>query len=151
MALSLCQSYNCTMYGKRSLFCNPNLLRWVVNLYLSQHGHLPSTKLGAKHGQYTLLDNESVMHSVWHYLAAQNLGAITPHTLCCHVNDVILPTLDLSAKGCTICKRMAISWLKKLGYSCKDVKKGVYFDGHEQPDVVKAQKMFLDKISQYEW
>jgi hypothetical protein len=46
---------------------------------------------------------------------------------------------------------MAISWLKKLGYSCKDVKKGVYFDGHEQPDVVKAQKMFLDKISQYEW
>jgi len=32
-----------------------------------------------------------------------------------------------------------------LGYECKD-EKGVYHDGHESPDIVEAQKKFLDDI-----
>jgi hypothetical protein len=46
--------------------------------YLLCHLHLLLTKKGAKHSQYTLLDNESVLHSVQRYLAAQSLGTITP-------------------------------------------------------------------------
>jgi hypothetical protein len=46
--------------------------------YLLHHHHLLLTKTGAKHGQYTLLDNKSVLHNVQKYLAAQNLGTITP-------------------------------------------------------------------------
>src|SRR5882762_2719784 len=49
-------------------------------------------------GQYTLLDNEAVFHAVQRYLAAQNLGTITPHLLCCHVNDVILLALEMTKK-----------------------------------------------------
>jgi len=108
--------------------------------YLLCHLHLPLTKKGAKHGQYTLLDNESVLHSVRRYLAAQSLGTITPREFCHHVNKVILPALDLSKKKSCICERTAINWLKKLGYTCKDVKKGVYHDGHECPDVIEARK-----------
>jgi hypothetical protein len=33
--------------------------------YLLKHQHLPPTKADAKHGQYTLLDNEAVLHGVW--------------------------------------------------------------------------------------
>jgi hypothetical protein len=106
--------------------------------YLLKHQCLPPTKAGAKHGQYTLLDNEAVLHGVWLYLAAQNLGAITPKLLCCHVNDTILPALDLTRKNASISEQTAVNWLKKLGYSCKDVKKGVYHDGHEFPDVIEA-------------
>jgi len=29
-----------------------------------------------------------------------------------------------------------IRWLKKLGFQWKEVRKGVYIDGHEKPDVV---------------
>ena len=46
--------------------------------YLLRHKYLPPSKQGAKQGQYTLLDNEAILYKVCTYLAAQNLGAITP-------------------------------------------------------------------------
>ena len=82
---------------------------------------------------------------------AQNLGTITPKLLCYHANKIILPALDLAEKNASISDRTAISWLKKLGYTCKDVKKGVYHDGNEHPDVVEAQKKFLEQFASYEW
>jgi hypothetical protein len=119
--------------------------------YLAKHGHLHLSKESAQHGQYTLLDNESVVHGVRQYLAAQNLGSITPHLLCCHMNKVIIPALDLTTKKATISEWTAINWLKKLRYTCKDVKKGVFFDKHKHPDVIEAQKKFLAELTKYEW
>jgi hypothetical protein len=108
-------------------------------MYLLRHQRLPPSKANLKHGQYTLLDNENVIHAVRNYLAAQQLSTITPFLLCHHVNEVILPALALTGKT-SISERMAIQWLKKLGYTCKDVRKGMYHDGHERPDVVDARK-----------
>ena len=105
---------------------------------------------GQWHGQYTLLDNETVLLGVQQYLAAQSLGSITPHQLCKHVNEVILPAIELCDKCGTICERTAHTWLKKLEYTCKDVEKGLYYNGHEQPDVVEVQTVFLEKIAGYE-
>ena len=79
----------------------------------------------------------------------QKVGTITPLQLRMHVNNVILPALDLSGKNSTICDHTAINWLKKLGYTCKDVKKGLYHDGHERPDVVIARQKYLDQMEQY--
>jgi hypothetical protein len=121
-----------------------------LEVYLLAHGRLPPSKVYIQHGQYTLLDNEAVLHGVRRYLAAQNLGSITPYLLCRHVNEVIIPALELTEKETTISERTAVNWLKKLGYSCKDVKKGVYFDGHERPDVIEARKKFLAEIAKYE-
>ena len=118
--------------------------------YLLQHQRLPPSKAGAYHGQYTLLDNENVLHAVRRYLAAQDLGIITPHQLCRNVNDVILPALEMTGHNSYISERTAINWLKKLGYVCKDVKKGVYHDGHERPDVVEARQKFLAQMKDYE-
>jgi hypothetical protein len=105
-------------------------------------------KANLKHGQYTLLNNENVIHAVCNYLAAQQLGAITPFLLCHHINKVIL-ALALTGKT-SISEHTAIQWLKKLGYTCKDIRKGMYHDGHKQPDVVVARKKFLAQMSQYE-
>jgi hypothetical protein len=118
--------------------------------YLLQHQRLPPSKAGAYHGQYTLLDNENVLHAVRRYLAAQDLGTITPHQLCRNVNDVILPALDMTGHNSYISERTAINWLKKLGYVCKDVRKGIYHDGHERPDVVEARQKFLAQMKDYE-
>ena len=118
--------------------------------YLVQHNRLLPSKAGAYHGQYTLLDNENVLHAVRRYLAAQNLGSITPQLLCHHVNKVIPLTLNMTGKNSTITERTAISWLRKLGYTCKDVKKGVYHDGHQRPNVVEAQTKFLAEMKKYE-
>ena len=49
-------------------------------------------------------------------------------------------------KGITA--RTARRWLKKLGFNWRDVKKGVYVDGHERDDVVKYQQNeFLPQLA----
>ena len=39
--------------------------------------------------------------------------------------------------------RTARNWLHKLGFQYKEVKKDVFIDGHERPDVVKDRNQFL--------
>jgi hypothetical protein len=42
---------------------------------------------------------------------------------------------------------MARNWLHKLGYSCMEVRKGLYHGGHERPDIIEARKKFLDEMA----
>ena len=89
-----------------------------------------------------------VLHDTCIYLAAQSLGIVTLQMLCQHVNQTILPALEIQA---TISKSTARRWLKlRLGYECKEVKKGIYIDGHEHPDVIKKREAYIDVINQYE-
>ena len=69
-------------------------------LYLLKHHRLPPRKEYTWHGQYSLLDNEVVLHNVRVYLAAQSLGSVTPWDLCQHVNGVLLPVLGIDVKVC---------------------------------------------------
>ncbi|KAG0707298.1 hypothetical protein DFH29DRAFT_995100 [Suillus ampliporus] len=77
---------------------------------------------GAYQGHATLLDNEAVVQSVRQYLASQNIGTITPHNLCNHINKVIIPALGLTADTSSISECTSLNWLKKLGYLCKNVR-----------------------------
>jgi len=114
------------------------------------HHHLSLSEAGRKGGLATLLDNEDILHTVRVYLTMQKLGTITPFLLCKHINSVILPALELTEKKATICEWTTINWLCKLGYQCKDVRKGIYIDGHECPDMIETQTKFLEKMAQYE-
>jgi hypothetical protein len=66
------------------------------------------------------------------------------------VNGVIIPAFGITQKDALISERTARNWLHKLGYSCMEVRKGLYHDGHERPDVIKARKKFLDEMAKYE-
>ena len=46
--------------------------------------------------------------------------------------------------------RTARKWLKKLGYSWREVKKGVFFDGHERKDVVADRIKFVEQTKKDE-
>lgn len=118
--------------------------------YLMKHGRLPPSKKDGLHGQLTLLDNENVVLGVRKYLAAQSLGSITTKTFCKEINQVIVPALGFTGKDAIISERTARNWLRKLGYSCVEVRKGLYHDGHERADVVEARKKFLDDMAKYE-
>jgi hypothetical protein len=39
---------------------------------------------------------------------------------------------------------VARRWLRRLGFNWREVRKGIYIDGHERPDVVEYRKNFLD-------
>jgi hypothetical protein len=38
----------------------------------------------------------------------------------------------------------------RLGYECKEAKKGIYIDGHECPDVIKEWEAFISEIGGYQ-
>jgi hypothetical protein len=118
--------------------------------YLVQHGRLPPSKRELLHGQFTLLDNPAIVQNIRTYLAAQTLGEITPLELCCHVNSTICPALGLSGTNASISERTARNWLHKLGYSFVETRKGLYFDGHERPDVLEARVKFLEIMQGFE-
>ena len=84
------------------------------------------------------------------YLAAQSLGTVSPRALCHHVNNVILLALQIDGK---IVELTARHWLRfRLGYECKESKKGMYVDGHKRPDIIKERTDFIDKLlNKYEW
>ena len=113
-------------------------------LFLLKNQCLPPRKSFVRHGQHTLLDNEAILHDVRVYLATQALGTVNPRILCQHVNNIILPALGI--KG-AIADSTARRWLRsKLGYECKESRRGMYIDGHERPDVVEERKEFVDQI-----
>ena len=45
---------------------------------------------------------------------------------------------------------MARNWLHKLGFEYKDVKKDVFVDGHERPNVAEAREKFLNTMKDLE-
>jgi hypothetical protein len=46
--------------------------------------------------------------------------------------------------------RTARNWLHRLGYSWRDIKKGVFIDGHERPDVIQSRWEFLGQMKDLE-
>ena len=143
---------NASLAVARHMGKGPHFARQVRQneAYLIRYKRLPPTKAGAFRGQYSLLENNTIHQSVCVYLAVQKLGEITPKELCQHVNNVILPAMNLTRKDGSICEQTAIRWLIKLGYPCKNVKKGLYHDGHKRPDVIKDHNIYIDRLFGYE-
>lgn len=48
----------------------------------------------------------------------------------------------------TIRSRTARTWLNKLGFEYKEVRKGVFVNGHERPDVVQDRRVFLQRMNE---
>jgi len=73
---------------------------------------------------------------------------ITPKLLQKQVNEFIIPALGLDLGQQRISERCARRWLHKLGYAVTEVRKGIYVDGHERPDVVEYRRKFLEMIKE---
>ena len=96
---------------------------------------LPKEKRGAAGGR-SLLKDEQVQTAARAHLSSVPTGEVTPRQFHKALNDRILPTLGLAVKH-GLSERTARRWLLALGWRRTRVKKGVYMDGHERPDIVK--------------
>jgi hypothetical protein len=105
--------------------------------------HLPAGTQGGDVGQ-SLLNDEQVQMVARTYLLDLPVGKVTSAQFHHALNEWILPLLGHvpMESGVSLC--MAWQWLCKLGWWCTEMKKGVYMDGHERPDVVEyCNKVFL--------
>ncbi|KAG2743881.1 hypothetical protein P692DRAFT_201722673 [Suillus brevipes Sb2] len=127
----------------------PYMARKIRTLYkyVARFHTLPPVSAGKHHGHPSLLNNECIAQAVRHYLTVLADGEITPLLLMRQVNTVIIPSLGLNLNGQKISEGSARRWLAKLGYELKEVKKGVYVDGHEREDVVAYRKQFLEQFA----
>ena len=109
----------------------------------------PECRGGSKNAR-SLLKDEAARQTALSWLSEQEVGSITPQKFMEALNGVILPSLGIATKK-PLCERTARRWLVKLGWQRTRVKKGVYMDGHERPDVVKyREEIFLPAMKQFE-
>lgn len=56
-------------------------------------------------------------------------------------------TMPFSNKKLSLSTRTAVTWLHQMGYDWKEVRKGIYKDGHERLDVIQyRQNLFLKTL-----
>jgi hypothetical protein len=79
------------------------------------------------------------------------VGEVTAARFHRALNERILPSLGYTLTGSGLSLCMARRWLCKLGWRHMELKKGVYMDGHERPDVVEYRNaVFLPLIASLE-
>lgn len=115
--------------------------QWEDNkeILLSRRGKHPKTR--------NLLNDNDFYIGLRTWINEKHPFDITPDLLRTHVNTVYAPALGYER---TISLTTAQRWLRALGWRRSEVKKGIYFDGHERPDVVAYRKEFLDRMLEYE-
>jgi hypothetical protein len=111
---------------------------------------LPREKRGGARSGRTMLLDERIRNATSEWLKAQRAGEVTPKRLQDALNNTILPGLSVSLKQ-PLSTRTARRWLLRLGWRLTTLRKGVYMDGHERPDVVEyREKVFLPAMERFE-
>lgn len=110
---------------------------------------LPAEKRGGDRG-HSLLNDEQIQAGARAHLASLPTGEVTPKRFHHALHERILPSLGfILAKP--LSERTARRWLIKLGWRRTMLKKGVYMDGHERPDVVEYRaNTFLPLMALHE-
>jgi len=97
-----------------------------------------------------LLKDKQVQTAARAHLSGIPTGEVTLRQFHKALNNQILPMLGLAVKG-RLSEHMAWQWLLALGWRHMRVKKGMYMDGHERPDIVKYwDNVFLPLMALYE-
>jgi len=110
---------------------------------------IPRSQQGANTKTPSLLADEVFRAMCKKYLTSVKKGEVTVNDFLHHVNNVLLPEYD--GTGRTIRRwATACQWLRILGWSRHNSKRGVYVDGHERPDVVEYRKKYLEQMQVYE-
>ena len=121
--------------------------------FLARHYQLFEEIPPEKWGKYldrSLLSDEQVQTATRTYLTGLPTGEVTPADFRRRLNKHILPLLGYTFTN-RLSERTAMRWLVNLGWRSKLLKKGVYMDGHERPDVVEyCKNVFLPMMASYQ-
>jgi hypothetical protein len=110
---------------------------------------LPDKERGGDRGR-SLLNDERIQTAARAHLLTLATGEVTLRRFHHALNARILPALGYTLAR-WLSEHTARRWLIKLGWRRTMLKKGVYMDGHERPDVVEYRlKTFLPLMALHE-
>ncbi|CAB4395573.1 unnamed protein product [Rhizophagus irregularis] len=72
----------------------------------------------------------------------------SPRNLKFYIEETVFSKLTGHIKKNTICEKTCQNYMHKWGFKY-DEKKGVYYDGHERPDVVAYRNEWLKRMFEY--
>ena len=143
---------NSSLEAAQIVFINPpsgksRTIRYWASYWLSNKS-IPISKQG-KHKKFIrLIDDEDIAEKCHLWIRSQG-GTTTPTKFKEFIEqNLLLDTGIMEKKSVSI--NTASRWLNVLGYTFKQNRQDIYYDGHERPDVVKYRKKFLEEIFNYE-
>ena len=116
-----------------------------------REGTLPLRSYG--YNRKTVLEDEEVLQEIQGKLAEKaKSGFIKAQDVCDIVASENVQTLfsRLGVHKPGISLSTAQRWLAKMNWHYKEMKKGMYIDGHERDDVVAYRHMFVHRWADYE-
>ena len=125
--------------------------RWRSAL-INNDGVLPESEQGHYKRSGVLWQNEELNKKAVEYIqdnvSVKGRPNLRTVTFCKWVNEYFLPNCTLEPGfPHKISLETARLWLHHLGFEVLTVRKGIFIDGHEQLDVIDAQKLFLRKMT----
>src|SRR6266487_2621305 len=128
--------------------CTAKKIHFLAKFYLQYKSFLLSN-----HGQHQkykrLIDDEDIALACHQWIQQESgVNGINSFQFKQYIEDVILPEHMDTRKMISL--QMAERWLNILDYRFEHYRKGIYFDGHEQEDVVAYRENFLKIIEKLE-
>ena len=125
--------------------------RWRSAL-IDNDGVLPESEQGRYQRSGVLWQNEELNKKAVEYvrdnISVKGHPNLTTVTFCKWVNECFLPNCTLEPGfPRKISLETTCVWLHHLGFEVLTVRKGIFIDGHERPDVIDARKLFLRKMT----
>ena len=116
--------------------------------YYIQSGELFSYHQG-KHTKIAgLLHDKDFAEGCREWLQKQPPELRSPGALKMYIEEILLPKMMGCTKD-TISEKTCQTYMRMLGYKYNERKKGVYYDGHERPDVVAYRKEWVKRMFMY--
>ena len=123
-------------------------LREWAKFYVENHV-LPASHQGCHIKTKSLVNDEDIQNHCLTWLRSQTPDSISGRTFSHWVRTQLHTELELR-DVVDIRERTAQRWLRYLGFKPTVYQQGLYFDGHERPDVVTYRKLFLDEFLEYQ-
>jgi hypothetical protein len=97
----------------------------------------------------SLVDDEDFKEECLMWLRQQAPESRSPKCLKTYIEGMVFPKLTGHIKKDTISEKTCQNYMHKWGFKYDEKKKGVYYDGHERPDVVAYRKEWLNRMFEY--
>ena len=136
IARNLFPFHSCSSRGKA-------IRKWA-NHYLKTKD-LKETKRGCHRKIKSVIMDQDIRDQCLVALRQMPANARKPRTFMKALNEDILLQSNIA-----VGERTATRWMHLLGFSRTPNSKGIYYDGHERPDVVISRMQYLDAMLGYE-
>ena len=112
-------------------------------------GELLAYRQGKHSKLESLLNDEDFKEECQIWLRQQTPESRSSKNPKMHIEETVFPKLTEHIKKDMISERTCRTYMYLWGYKYDEKKKGVYYDGHERPDVVIYRKEWLNRMFEY--